>query len=118
MKSDNLHQLIFGDMSVKMLQRDEIVQFKDLISICIEKQVTGKASPLTKDDVDMIKSYIIEVLGDKTSTKTAKLSFASLSAYFVAVKMLIKEQGDESNQQLRELILHQLLVRKVAKVQD
>lgn len=37
------------------------------------------------------------VLGDKTSTETAKLPFASLAAYFIAVKVLLKEEGDESN---------------------
>lgn len=45
----------------------------------------------------MIQSFIIMVLGDKTSTKTAKLPFASLAAYFIAVKVLLKEEGDESN---------------------
>ena len=47
------------------------MQFKDLISACIEKQVRGEPAPITEDDVAMIQSFIIMVLGDKTSTKTA-----------------------------------------------
>ena len=78
------------------------MQFKDLISICIEKQAKGQASPVTLDDVEMIKSFVIMVLQDKASAKT--LSFASLAAYFTAVKVLLKEEGDETNQELRELI--------------
>ena len=85
-------------MSVKMLQRDQIIRFKDLISICIEKQSKGQASPVTLDDVEMIKSFVIMMLEDKDQTP---LSLAALSAYFVAVKVPLKEAGDETNQELR-----------------
>ena len=98
-----------------MLQRDQIIRFKDLISICIEKQSKGQASPVTQDDVEMIKSFVIMMLEEKDQTP---LSLAALSAYFVAVKVPLKEAGDETNQELRQLLFQQLLERQVNKASE
>lgn len=86
-----------------------------MISSCIDKQILGKPSPLSEDDVEILKSFVIMVLqGDEMAGTTLDV----LVGYFTAAKGLLKQQGDEQNEELRELILEQLLNRKVKSLSE
>lgn len=41
-----------------------------------------------------------------------------LSSYFKAAKGLLTVEGDETNQEMRELLFEQLLTRRVSKVSE
>ena len=58
-----------------------------MIASCVEREIAGKPSPLTEDDVEILKSFVILVLeGDDI----ASMPFATLSAYFTSSKGLLE----------------------------
>ena len=61
-ENEEIHCAMVDTMSEKMLLKEEIVHYKTLIASCIDKQVRGKPSPLTEEDVDVLKSFVILVL--------------------------------------------------------
>ena len=73
-----------------------------MMASSIEAASTGQPSPLTEDDVEILKSFVILVLqGDQI----ASMNLHVLVGYFTAVKALLVQQGDETNEEMRELIL-------------
>lgn len=109
-ENEEIHDVMFEAMSGKMLQKDQILQYMPIISFCLENQIKGKPSPLSDDDVEILKSFVILVLqGDQI----ASMNLHVLVGYFTAVKALLVQQGDDTNEEMRELILDQLILRKV-----
>ena len=53
---------MFEAMSSKMLLRDQIKHYMPTISFCLDNQLQDKPSPLSEDDVEILKSFVILVL--------------------------------------------------------
>ena len=86
-ENEEIHEAMFEAMSGKMLLKDQILHYKPMIASCVERQIAGKPSPLTEDDVEILKSFVILVLeGDDI----ASMPFATLSAYFTSSKGLLE----------------------------
>ena len=99
-----------------MLLKDQIVHYTPIISSCITNQISGKPSPLTEDDVEILKNFVILALTDEEMTS---MSLEVLVNYFAAAKgLLTTKNGDEQNEELRHLLLEQLLNRKVTSASE
>lgn len=110
-ENEEISAAMFEAMSGKMLLKDQIKHYTPIISFCIDNQIKGKPSPLSEDDVEVLKSFVILVL--QNVEEMTSYSLDTLTGYFTAAKGLLIQDGDEQNEELRELILDQLLKRKV-----
>ena len=102
-ENDDIHEAMFEAMSGKMLLKDQIKHYTPMISFCVENQIKQKPSPLSEDDVEILKSFVILVL--QNADEMANFSLDTLAGYFTAAKGLLVQEGDETNEELRELIL-------------
>lgn len=85
-ENEEIHEAMFEAMSAKMLLKDNIKHYTPMISSCIDKQISGKPSPLSEDDVEILKSFVSLVLqGDEVEG----MSLDILVAYFTAAKGLL-----------------------------
>ena len=110
-ENDEIHEAMFEAMSGKMLLKDQIKHYTPMISFCVDNQIRNRPSPLSEDDVEILKSFVILVL--QNSDEMASFSLDTVTGYFTAAKGLLIQDGDEQNEELREVLLDQLLKRKV-----
>ena len=63
-----------------------------MISVCITQQSAGEPSPLSEDDLEILKSFVILVLQGED---IAQMPHEIIVGYFSAAKGLLMVEGDE-----------------------